>query len=189
LEKRVSLNHSEKGPGLDVRDALERLHGECFGWALHCCSERRADAEEVLQSAYLKVLSGRARFGGNSSFKTWLLAVIRNTALDQERRNARGAERLNEYQAEVNSRGDIPSPGVELEERETHTELTNALAALPLRQQEVLRLVFYHHLSVSQAAEAMGVSVGTARTHYERAKRQLRDSLAAENERYERRTT
>jgi RNA polymerase sigma-70 factor (ECF subfamily) len=60
---------------------------------------------------------------------------------------------------------------------------------LPSRQQEVLRLTFYHGLSVSQAAEAMGVSVGTARTHYERAKQQLRELLMAANERHERRAT
>ena len=172
-----------------MRAELERLHGECFGWALHCCSGQRTEAEEVLQYAYLKVLSGRARFRGGSSFKTWLLAVIRNTALDQARRATRGAARLSEYEVAAEPAVNIQSPGAELERREKHTEVSSALAALPSRQQEVLRLIFYHYLSVSQAAEAMGVSVGTARTHYERAKQQLRESLTAENEHYERRAT
>jgi RNA polymerase sigma factor (sigma-70 family) len=189
MTKHVSRDHSENGNGRDVRAELEQLHGEFFGWALHCCSGRGADAEEVLQSAYLKVLSGRARFAGASSFKTWLMAVIRNIAADEQRRAARGANRLSEYRLTMETAVTGEVPGVELERHEEHTALTSALAALPSRQQEVLRLMFYHGLSVSQAAEAMGVSVGTARTHYERAKQQLRESLVPANEHYERRTT
>ena len=157
---RVSYDHSENGAGRDVCAELERLHGECFGWALHCCSGRRTDAEEVLQSAYLKVLSGRARFNGGSSFKTWLLAVIRNTAADAERCATRGAVRLCEYEAAMETAVNGEVPGAELERREAHTELATALAALPGRQHEMLRLVFYHGLSVSQAAGAMGISGG-----------------------------
>jgi len=189
MTKRVSQDQSETGAEWNVRAELERLHDDCFGWALHCCSGRRTDAEEVLQSTYLKVLSGRARFGGGSSFKTWMLAVIRNTAADERRRATRAADRLSGYQVTAETAPNNELPGAELERSETQAELAKALAALPSRQQEVLRLTFYHGLSVSQAAEAMGVSVGTARTHYERAKRQLREGLMAANERYERRAT
>jgi RNA polymerase sigma-70 factor, ECF subfamily len=40
----------------------------------------------VLQTVYLKVLMGKARYNGKSSFKTWLFAVIRRTAADERRR-------------------------------------------------------------------------------------------------------
>ena len=189
MTKHMSKDDCENGAKRDVRAQLERLHGECFGWALRCCFGQRTEAEDVLQSAYLKVLSGRARFGGGSSFKTWLLAVIRNTAADAERCATRGAVRLCEYEAAMETAVNGEVPGAELERREAHTELATALAALPARQQEMLRLVFYHGLSVSQAAEAMGVSVGTARTHYERGKQHLRESLTAMDEQYERKTT
>src|SRR5262249_28180168 len=65
---------------------IERLHPASYGWALACCRFRRQEAEDVLQSAYLKVLDGRACYDGRSSVRTWLFAVIRKTALDARRR-------------------------------------------------------------------------------------------------------
>src|SRR5260370_17438319 len=62
-----------------LRNALEAQHLESYGWALSCCRRRRDEAENVLQLAYLKVLSGKAVFDGRSSFKTCLFALIRNT--------------------------------------------------------------------------------------------------------------
>ncbi len=69
----------------DLRPELERHHSAAFGWAMHCCGRDRAEAEDVLQMSYLKILEGRAVFGGRSSFKTWLLGVVRRTASERRR--------------------------------------------------------------------------------------------------------
>ncbi|HEX6836121.1 MAG TPA: sigma factor, partial [Polyangia bacterium] len=61
---------------------LAELHPASFAWALTCCGFDRQEAEDVLQTAYLKILDGRARFDGRSTFKTWLFAVVRHTAAD-----------------------------------------------------------------------------------------------------------
>ena len=67
---------------------LQRLHSETFGWALACCGRNRSDAEDVMQLAYVKVLEGRAKFDGRSSFRTWLFGVVRYTAAERRRRYA-----------------------------------------------------------------------------------------------------
>ncbi|HZC76240.1 MAG TPA: sigma factor, partial [Ktedonobacterales bacterium] len=72
----------------ELEGELGRLHGAAFGWALACCAGDRSAAEDALQGSYLKILDGRARFDGRASFRTWLFAVVRHTALEQRRRRA-----------------------------------------------------------------------------------------------------
>ena len=161
-----------------TRDELEhelaRLHGESFGWAMACCGRDRDLAADALQSAYLRVVSGQARFGGRSRFKTWFFGVVRMTALEEMRR----VRRLHESTVDVADAALIasPDPGPDALPAE---DVAKALASLPDRQRETAQLVFYHGLTVAEAAAVMGVSLGSARTHYDRAKRALANALAA----------
>jgi RNA polymerase sigma factor (sigma-70 family) len=160
----------------DLRLELAALHRESFVWALHCCRGDAGRAEDALQEAYLKILTGRARFGGRSSFKTWLLALIRLTAADEWRRAERHTARLAAWNA--NPPESVVTPDDALAVEQTQAGVRAALTGLPARQREVLTLVFYHDLTLDEAAGVMGLSPGTARTHYDRAKSQLRATLA-----------
>ena len=68
---------------------LEALHEASFAWALRCCGGDRGEAEDVLQTTYLKIVEGRARYRGESAIRTWLFAVIKRTAVDAHRRRER----------------------------------------------------------------------------------------------------
>ena len=159
----------------DLRPLLAELHRESFVWALHCCDRDAARAEDVLQDVYVKILSGRARFGEKSSFKTWLLTLIRHTAVDEWRRSSRHEARLAAYSALPLDA--VVSPDEALVAAQAQAEVRSALTALPERQREVMTLVFYHDLTLDEAAAVMGVAPGTARAHYDRAKSQLRTTL------------
>ena len=161
----------------ELEAQLERLHTESFGWALHCCGRDRTEAEDVLQMAYLRVVSGKARFGGRSTFRTWLFGVIRRTALEHGRRDRARRERtLRLVPTDIRDPG-APDPIRRMEEAHRARTLLAALEKLSDRQREVLHLVFYQELSIAEAAEVMGVSLGSARTHYERGKSRLRTLL------------
>lgn len=158
---------------------LEQLHSESFGWALSLSAGDAGRAEEVLQNAYLRIVSGRAVYGQRSSFRTWLFGVIRMVALEEQRRTRREEQRtvwLDEANApelvdEQAGRGGTP------EDVEAVRELGAALEHLPERQRQVLHLVFYQDMSIAEAAAVMEISVGSARTHYERGKARLRTLL------------
>ena len=164
---------------VELRLQLERVHAECFGWAMACCKRDRDDAEEVLQTVYLKVLDGHARFNGHSSFRTWLFGVIRRTAASQ-RRTAWVRGLLLQRNGETVRPEALASPDAKVENGSRCKTLRNALVHLAARQREVLDLVFYHDLTVDEAATVMGVSVGSARTHYARGKARLATLIGAE---------
>jgi RNA polymerase sigma factor (sigma-70 family) len=162
----------------DLQVELERLHSASFGWALSCCRRDRAEAEEVLQTVYLKIIEGKARFRGDASFKTWLFAVIRKTAISQHRGNVlrklRTAVSPNSSPEKISN---LENPDQAFERSETQLQFRRALQHLPSRQREALHLVFYEGLTLSEAAEVMSISIGSARQHYQRGKRRLRKSL------------
>ena len=161
----------------ELKAELERLHPASFGWALSCCGRNPAEAEEVLQTVYLKILQGKAIYRGESKLQTWLFAVIRKTAISERRKQwLRTLISL-----PVTTSEDL---GSEFERSEMQQRFQQALAQLPARQRETLHLVFYHDLSLSEAAEVMNISVGSARRHYERGKKRLRATLDREGVEY-----
>lgn len=160
----------------ELRNSLTALHSASFAWAMTCCREREL-AEDVLQSVYLKVLGGQACYEGRASLRTWLFTVIRNAARDRQRKRwwsrvvrleFTSLAELSESQTEVDVRFEAEDESVLVRE---------ALRTLTERQREVAHLVFYEDLTVAESAEVMGVSIGSARQHYARAKDALRVSL------------
>ncbi len=162
----------------ELREELAKCHRDSYGWALLCCARQPAEAENILQIAYLKILEGKARFDGRAAFKTWLFAVIRKTAIDLRRRERLRRLLLIKHQESVAYQSATASFDEAIYRSEIQAVFQQALAGLPKRQQEVLQLVFYHDLSLAEAAMVMGVSIGAARTHYERGKKQLRQRMA-----------
>lgn len=154
------------------------------------CCDRDADlASDVLQQAYFKVFSGKAKFDARSSLRTWLFGVIRLTALESRRYRvlrlfwgratregpARGAGEPHE--PDDDPAAEAPSPSASLAERQRAEAIEAALAKLPPRQREVLHLTFYEGLTVREAAEIMGISLGSASVHYERGKSRMSELL------------
>lgn len=158
---------------IELEQQLEDLHPASFAWALGLCGRDADEAQDVLQETYLKIVEGKARFDGRSTLKTWLFAVIRRTAAS--RRRVRWLRDLRFVHDDVST---VPDGGNDsAEQRVIHSERTSALLRalnrLARRQREVIELVFYHDMTIEEAAAVAGVSVGTARVHYHRAKQRL----------------
>jgi RNA polymerase sigma-70 factor (ECF subfamily) len=157
---------------------LERLHEASFGWALACCRWNRQEAEDVLQTAYLKAIEGRARFNGHSTVRTWFFGVVRHTAAERRRQQVVRSLALGRWLEKRPAASPAPSPELLTSETEAHERLRQALARLSGRQRELLHLVFYQELTVEEAADVLHISVGSARRHYARGKERLRAWLS-----------
>lgn len=77
----------EKNPRVSL-SALEGVHAQIFGWALSRCNYQREAAEDLVQQAYVELLTGRAKFDERSSLKTFVFAVVQNLARSRYRRIA-----------------------------------------------------------------------------------------------------
>jgi RNA polymerase sigma-70 factor (ECF subfamily) len=170
----------------DFEGELGRIHTASFGWALWCCDHRREEAEEILQTAYLKVMEGTASFDGSSSLRTWFFGVIRLTASEQRRRRWLRDQILGRWLSREPAPMPQPDPERMASGSESSRALLQALSGLPTRQREVLHLVFYQDLTVEEASRVLKISLGTARTHFERGKARLRRTLAPRENNHER---
>lgn len=164
---------------------LERLkvhHADSYGWALACCAWQPEVAEDVLQEAYLRVLDGRASYQGKSALRTWFFAVIRRVAMETRRAQQRGSVfKLRLISAGQSlEEGLAAPPGDQLYQQRSSDQLRLALMSLSERQREILHLVFYAEMTLEEAADTVGISTGSARTHYHRGKERLAQLLELE---------
>jgi RNA polymerase sigma-70 factor (ECF subfamily) len=153
------------------RSALEAMHDQLFGWALSRCDFDRTAAEDLMQQAYVELLSGSARFDKRSSLKTFVFAVVQNLARSRFRRLASRLRMVSRYEQEP------PVAQADTGFVESQGHVWQAVHRLPQRQRDVIELVFCRDLTVEEASAVMGVSVGTGRVHYDRAKKALKNDL------------
>ena len=164
----------EQNPHVSLK-ALEAIHSQLFGWALTRCGFDRSAAEDLMQEAYVAVLSGSARFDNKSSLKTFLFGVVQNLARSRFRQIALRMRLVTAYGAVP---GDDGPDEPQTDDKESR-QVWKAVEALPARQRDVTELVFCRDMTIEEAAAVMGVSVGTGRVHYDRAKKALADKLSA----------
>ena len=162
----------------ELIDQVAALHEDAFCWAVRCCAGDGEAGADVLQEAYIKIATGRAAYGGRSALQTGCLAVIRFSAREQRRGEQRWQRMARVFRDWMASLGSGATAGAPIDSQLPADLLSGALAHLAPRQAEVLHLVFQQDLSLSEAADVMKVSIGSARQHYERAKKRLRQLLA-----------
>jgi RNA polymerase sigma-70 factor (ECF subfamily) len=141
------------------------------------------DALDAVQDGFIKALTHLPGFEGRASFKTWLLRVVSNAALDLGRQR----RRRDELSALVTERigpdgGTTPDhldPMREAEEADLRTALADALRQLPEAQRRTFVLHVDGGLSYREVADAMGISIGTVMSRLFYARQKLKGMLAA----------
>ena len=138
----------------------------------------RADAEDVVQDAFLRFWRTRDRADDPVAY---LYACVKRAALDWHRGGQRRARR---EQAVAGSRPeagqDEPMLTSPLEREERRAAVEAALEMLPESQREVLVMKVWAQLTYPQIAEALGVPPDTAASRYRYGLAKLREALAEE---------
>jgi RNA polymerase sigma-70 factor (ECF subfamily) len=140
-----------------------------------------ADAEEVVQEAFLQAWNQAERYDSSrSSVSTWLVLIARSRALDrlrqrQSRERTAAAAEAEPQAPDASARLD---DNVLIEERRTRVQA--ALAGLPAEQKQVLELAFYEGLSQTEIAQTTATPLGTVKTRALLAMKKLRRDLRDE---------
>ena len=142
---------------------------------------READALDAVQDGFVKALTNLDRFRGKSSFKTWLLRIVSNAALDVGRQRRREARLPQAPPADHPDRfgpADLPPPDTELSRADLRQRIDSALVRLPESQRQTFVLHVDGGLSYREVAESMGISIGTVMSRLFYARQKLKTLLA-----------
>jgi len=143
-----------------------------------------AEAEDVVQSAYLRAISHFSSFRGGDG-RAWLLTIVRNRCYDHMRERGASVQDA-DFDEAVHSGGRQkanPETALLLTER---TELVRkSLAELPAESREILVLRELEELTYREIAQIVGIPMGTVMSRLSRARQRLQETLSGYLERGE----
>lgn len=173
------IARAREGDDAARRWLFEQYREPAFAVALRV-TRRREDALDVVQDAFIKAFERLDGFQQESGFKTWLLRIVTNTALDllRSRRVRLAASLDDDAGAAPPVAGDDPAPGAGLEQAELRDRLAEAIATLPAEQQAVFALYASGDLTYGQIAAILGVPIGTVMSRLFLARKRLKTQLA-----------
>ena len=158
----------------DVNTLCATYRSRIYRYAL--LSLRDPDlAENVTQDCFLKAFRAREEFRGDCSIATWLTRIATNLIRDATRsRKFQFWKAANSTAVEVGAIADrLRSPGLSPETslvvREELLKVWDSVDALPGKQRSVFLLRFVEGMELPEIATAMGLHVGTVKSHLHRA--------------------
>ncbi len=180
-----SIDHDPAGEALD-RAAFEEealQHAEQLYRIGLRLSGSPLTAEDLVQETYLRALRNRHSFRPGSNLAAWMATILRNAYLDDVRRAARRPasaplDETTDYylynklaeQAETNQDAIL--------RRLSRSDVLDSLSELPSNFREVVVLVDIGDFSYADAAEILGIPIGTVMSRLHRGRRLLKRALA-----------
>lgn len=167
------IDQSLQGNSLAFGELVRRYQDRLYSAVVHIV-RCRAEAEDVVQEAFVQAYVKLETFKHNSRFYTWLYRIAVNVSISHRRR------RKVEVSVEQNrdATGDEPldtftSPSEPLEQAERKQQLEQALTLLTEEHRSIIVLRHMEEFSYEEIAEILGISVGTVRSRLHRARAQL----------------
>lgn len=131
------------------------------------------EAEDQVQSLYIELWNKQLHINIKSSVKGYLYQSIRNRCLTLIEKRKTEKRRLNDYICQKDERVEVDL----LVQRETQKHIFAKLNELPAQQLQAFRLVYLENKKYREAAEEMGISMNSIKTHLKIAVRVLRSRM------------
>ena len=144
----------------------------------------REEAEDLVQEAYVRAFRSWRTYQAGTNLRAWLLRIVHNLAIDASRRRKRAPEleplEANDYYLynRLEQGAGEPPATDRLLERLSQGPILDALGELPQNFREVVVLVDLGDFSYQEAADVLGVPIGTVMSRLHRGRRMLKAKLA-----------
>ncbi|MCS6918984.1 MAG: sigma-70 family RNA polymerase sigma factor, partial [Fimbriimonadales bacterium] len=147
-----------------------------------------ADAEDLLQEAFIRAYQGLPSFDGRASLSTWLYRIATNLCIDHQRKRARRVQTVS-YSAWEDEEGEAsewefpdlqtPNPMDAALNRELQQVVEQAIEALSPKLKTVLLLYDVEELSYEEIARVLSIPIGTVKSRLNHARGQIQKQVEA----------
>lgn len=137
-----------------------------------------ADADDVVQEAFVKAYRSLSSFRDGAEFRPWLLRIVVNESRNLHRGKSRRSDRELRVVREAARLGAASDPAEVAVDAERREALLGAIRALPEELREVVTCRYLLELSESETADSLGIPSGTVKSRLHRGLTRLREELS-----------
>jgi len=145
----------------------------------HWLTQDRAEAEDLVQEAYLKALKGFDSFQQGTNFRAWIYRILRNTFLTSRTGLKTGRTvSLDQDEDPAAEPATAETPETLLLASLDRQAIESALEQLPVKFREIVLLCDVEEMSYQEIAATLNVPMGTVMSRLSRARKAMRELLA-----------
>ena len=160
------------------RDSFNKIFRRFYAPMVRFCCRFVTDvdvAAEIVQDLFVKLWMNREKLSINTSFESYMLRAVRNSAITYINKERSHAEtHLKIYREEVENN----DPSEELQSKNLEASYREVLATMPEKRREVFLASRFDGLKYNEIAEKLGISVKTVEAHMSAAIKQLKEGLS-----------
>ena len=174
MQKDMQNDLFEKIPAYDI-ETLMRQYGNDVLRTAYMYVKDIHTAEDIFQEVFIKVNQKLSTFEGNSSIKTWIIRITINTCKDylKSAYNRRVVPMMEYQEDAIVSDSDYD----EVERQDTKELIKKSVLSLPAKYKDVVLCVYFQEMTITEAAQALNIAEGTAKSRLARARLKLKSIL------------
>lgn len=174
MQKDMQNDLFEKSPAYDIETLIREYGNDVLRTAYMYVKDMHS-AEDIFQDVFIKVNQKLSTFEGNSSIKTWIIRITINTCKDYLKSawNRRVVPMMEYQEDAIISESDYD----DVEKQDTKELIKKSVLSLPAKYKDVVLCVYFQDMSITEAANALNIAEGTAKSRLSRARLKLKSLL------------
>ncbi|GAA3555194.1 RNA polymerase sigma-70 factor [Snuella lapsa] len=169
------LEKLKSGDALAFKELFDLYYMPLSVYSLKYCGSFSL-AEDIVQELFVKLWDDKTFMSFNNTIGPYLFKAVKNNTLQVLKKQSKYRFEIIDQHLDILIEEEMPDMAtVEKEKKKLYKEIE----ALPEKSKGVFKAIVLQNMKYKEAAQHLGISVNTVKTHYSRALKQLRNSLDA----------